>query len=251
MDKLDPKEHTVYPHKRPVCSCAILILPTMTPLNYKMSSVIVITVWASPKHVVAWWGATSANVHRLCDSHFNRNTILNLFFCQTLFPNPLCCVFTPHFLPITLLFMSFQYSLPLSLYSIYSASQFFTSFPSSLTSFFSVFFHLTMTVSFLIHLLLRADLPSPFIVPLLRPRRSFAVSWKRRRRPVCTASWETYWGTISTTTGRGSCQTDAAPEPCAPKPCCTSAPRSSSSARTALSSRSKSTPCRYGHSTDI
>lgn len=117
------------------------------------------------------------------------------------------------------------------------------SFPSSLTSLYAVHF------SYNDRLLPSPSPPPPspslsFPVRLLRPRRSFAGSWRRKRLPVCTAYWETYWGTISTTTGHGSCRADAVPEPCAPKPCCTSTTRSSSSASTALSSRSKSTQCR-------
>lgn len=119
-----------------------------------------------------------------------------------------------------------------------------TSFPSFLTSFLP-----SLLFAYNESLLSSPSSPPPwtlsFFPHLLRPRRLFAGSWRRKRRPVCTACWETYWGTISTTTGRGSCQADAAPEPCAPKACCTFNTRSSRSALTALSSRSKSTPCRY------
>lgn len=82
---------------------------------------------------------------------------------------------------------------------------------------------------------------------LLRLRRLCAESWKRRRLQLYIVYWETSWGIISTTTEHGSYQDNAAPEPCAPKPCCTSTTRSSSSALTALSSHSKSTLCRCDH----
>lgn len=88
-------------------------------------------------------------------------------------------------------------------------------------------------------------LMSPLLCLCSRLRRSFAGSWRRRRHPVCFASWETSWETISTTTERGSCRADAAPDPCAPKLCYTFTTRSSSSVSTVSRSHSKSMPCRY------
>lgn len=181
----------------------------------------------------------------------NPNLNFSVFICQTLFPDLLCfytsvsshySVLVFHILSVLITCFAFVILLPpvipntaLQVYPfiphVFPCCCLLWSILRWLPPFFSTSFSTPTSLSFPIH--------------SLRLKRSFAGSWRRRRRPVCTACWETYWGTISTTTGRGSCRVNAVPEPCAPKPCCTSTKRSSSSALTASSSRSKSTHSRY------
>ncbi|CDQ74265.1 unnamed protein product [Oncorhynchus mykiss] len=80
---------------------------------------------------------------------------------------------------------------------------------------------------------------------MARQRRSCFGSW-RRSPPVCTACWGTCCWTTNTTTRPGSCQTIAAHAPCAPRPGCTSGPRTSNSVWSASRSHSASPLCSLG-----